>query len=528
MKNTISNLKITVLSIFVLIVTGSCEDLLKEEPLTQIGTEFFYQNETDALSGLTGAYAQLKSGNGYYRQQWLSNILAASDQGTSSWQHGEFITGNITNTNPILPRSWIEIYAAIRDANNVIANVPLIEGIDTELQNRIVGEARFLRALHYFNLVRTFGEVPLRTEPIKPGDYDGLPVSDVVAIYEVILADLTFAVENCWGREENRNGYNNDLGRATDAAAHALLTKVYLRIASSKRTALTGTIGNTRYLSFPEDIGFYYQKAIDHADEMIVSPGYQLTGTIDEWTGLFDADNGNNPEMIFDIQGSALTEQGTAVSNLFSPRQAGLSGGGWGGVNKFIGRFIINQVDINDPRFTNSIIKEYEDITTTYVLNPASTGYLRTIRTTGESLNPLYVIFTSKYIDRSATTEYTSRQNWHVIRLADVHLMRAEAMAEVNGNPSMANADINLLRSRVDMLAFDGAGMSIEAFRVNILRERAAELSMEGHRFFDLTRMGVYNDYCVLVLNATRGVRDPEDYNWPIPLIESSANEAID
>ena len=80
MKKIIAYLRLTALSLVILVGAGSCELILKEEPYTQISAENFYQNEADALSALTGAYAQLKDGVGYYRQQWLSNLIAASDQ----------------------------------------------------------------------------------------------------------------------------------------------------------------------------------------------------------------------------------------------------------------------------------------------------------------------------------------------------------------------------------------------------------------------------------------------------------------
>jgi len=106
--------------------------------------------------------------------------------------------------------------------------------------------------------------------------------------------------------------------------------------------------------------------------------------------------------------------------------------------------------------------------------------------------------------------------------------MRAEALAEINQNPTLANTDLNTLRSRLGMDDFDGTGMSMEEFRTVILQERVQELSMEGHRFFDLTRMGVYDEYCRSSYGNTIGTRQPEDYTWPIPLIETSANENID
>lgn len=519
------NFKSCVLFGFIILMLG-CEDILEEQPLNQIGTEYYYRNEADALTALTGAYAQLKSNNGYYRQQFLSNIFAASDQGASSWQHGDFRNGTIVSTNPMLVNTWREIYVGIKDANNVIFNVPNID-MDEELKFRIVGEARFLRALHYFNLVRCFGEVPLRTTPVKPND-PGLPKSPVEDIYEVIIEDLLYASDHCWGFNETRNNHTNSIGRVTKASAHALLAKVYLQIASSKRTALEGIEGNNRYLGLPESPNQYYNLCKEQTDLVLQESGYQLVSNLEDWKKLFDASNGNNAEMLFEIQGSSLTEQGTALSNLFSPMQAGLSGGGWGGVNRLQPNFINNNIDKTDIRFQNSIIRNYQDQTQTYVLNPNSTGYIRTFIETGSSNGVLPVVFTAKYIDRNATTEYTSEQNWHVIRLADVYLMRAEAIAELNQNPSLAEQDINALRARVGMADFSASGMSMNDFRSAILRERAAELYMEGHRFFDLTRMGVYDQYCRSAFGNTVGARQPEDYVWPIPLIETTANENID
>ena len=137
-------------------------------------------------------------------------------------------------------------------------------------------------------------------------------------------------------------------------------------------------------------------------------------------------------------------------------------------------------------------------------------------------------VWTAKYIDTEATTEYTSRQNWHVIRLADVHLMRAEAMAEISGNPADANENVNILRNRVEMENMDYTGMPFDIFREQILRERAVELYMEGHRFFDLTRFGYYDEYSRLIYGDIEGTRQPEDYFWPIPITETSTNSQID
>ena len=80
--------------------------------------------------------------------------------------------------------------------------------------------------------------------------------------------------------------------------------------------------------------------------------------------------------------------------------------------------------------------------------------------------------------------------------------MRAEALAELNQNPSLANNDINILRNRVGATEIDFSSYTMSDFRTTLLKERAVELYMEGHRFFDLTRFGVYNEYCYKVLNG--------------------------
>tara|TARA_S200000501_G_scaffold375590_1_gene428037 strand:- start:519 stop:2093 length:1575 start_codon:yes stop_codon:yes gene_type:complete len=524
MKN--KNLKYYI-TIFLVIVSFTSCNVLDEEPFTQPSTEIFYQNETDALAALTSVYARLKSGVGYYKQQFMPTLFASSDQGLSTYLYNEFKRGIVTSTNQSLNNLWKELYLGIRDANNVIANVPDIE-MDEELKNRIIGEAKFLRALNYFNLVRCFGEVPLRTQPVEAGDDQGLPVSSIVEIYDVIIDDLNFAANHCWGRNETRGNYANDLGRVTNTSAHAILAKVYTRIASSKRTASEGVLGNDLYLEFPESYVNYYQYAKDECDSAINGLGFNLSGSLEEWVSIFDANNGNNPEMIFDVQGSSLSGQGTAVSNIFSPRNAGLSGSGFGGTNKLKPLFINNRIDKFDNRFQNSIITQYETSTRIFNVNQWSTGYVPTNTLTGNTLGTLWQIWTAKYIDTEATTEYTSRQNWHIIRLADVYLLRAEANAEISSNPAAANDDINTLRNRAEMSDIDYSAITMSSFREELLKERAVELYMEGHRFFDLTRFGVYDEYCRFIYGDTDGARQPEDYLWPIPLTEISTNSEID
>ena len=106
--------------------------------------------------------------------------------------------------------------------------------------------------------------------------------------------------------------------------------------------------------------------------------------------------------------------------------------------------------------------------------------------------------------------------------------MRAEASAEISSDPSTANNDINILRNRVEMSEIDYSSLTMSSFRKELLKERAVELYMEGHRFFDITRFGVYDEYCKLIYGNIEGARQPEDYFLPIPLIDVSSYSEID
>ena len=109
---------------------------MDEELLTNLSTKQFYSNETDALAALNGAYSRLKSGNGYYKQLFLSALFASSDQGWSPYLFKDFKTGTITNTNSNLSPIWRDIYWNC-DVNNVISKVPDIE-MNVDLKLRII------------------------------------------------------------------------------------------------------------------------------------------------------------------------------------------------------------------------------------------------------------------------------------------------------------------------------------------------------------------------------------------------------
>jgi hypothetical protein len=209
------------------VLTG-CQPDLELAPLDQITTSTFYRTEADARSALNAAYSPLQAmyGHEYTAETILTPTTVAADDGIP------FLQGNadrvaLWNYRFVPVNSWTSgiwsvSYQAIQRANVVIERVPAIQ-MEEALRNRFVAEAKFLRAFHYFNLVRFYGGVPVVTT--ETNSLSGLqaPRATVGQVYEVIVNDLKEAetiLPLTYPATET--------GRATRGAAKGLLAKVYL------------------------------------------------------------------------------------------------------------------------------------------------------------------------------------------------------------------------------------------------------------------------------------------------------------
>ena len=205
------------------LLLSSCEGFLDREPLDQISTGNFYKSETDARLAVLSVYSTLQSIN-WHGKSWMITEIP-SDNTTTGGNDPDFSPiDNFTINSDNAPNSeyWTEHYRLVTQANQVIQFVPEIE-MDAVLKANYVGEARFLRAFSYFDLVRIYGDVPIITEvPTIDSDLY-IPRSPVAEVYEMIEADLLYAIENL---PESRT--TATFGRATMDAAKALLAKAYL------------------------------------------------------------------------------------------------------------------------------------------------------------------------------------------------------------------------------------------------------------------------------------------------------------
>src|SRR5690242_449422 len=180
---------------------GACNDnkFLTEVPYDFVGPQNFYRNAGDALAAVNGVYASFinTSGDNYYGRNFVMLVEYPTEMVTTylSATNERSLVDNYTFTpsQSYIYSTWQSAYQAINRANAVIARVPKID-MDTALRSRIVGEAKFLRALHYFNLVRLFGGVPLQLEETTSLDSLDKPRASAAEVYDQIVKDLQDAI----------------------------------------------------------------------------------------------------------------------------------------------------------------------------------------------------------------------------------------------------------------------------------------------------------------------------------------------
>lgn len=481
-------------------ILGGCS--LDEEPYGFISRDNFYKTEEDAHSALIYAYAVLPEIE-YYSRNFIAlteiptgNISIKPDGGASNWELQEL---RPRPDNAEATTAFRYAYIGINRANSLLAYVPEIQ-MDEATKNRILGEAYFLRALHYFNLVRLFGDVPLRTTPITAQSEAFTPISSMEEIYAVIIQDLETATE-LMGDSENVTRLH---GRADKVAVWALLSKVYVTLASGKDTGSPG-------YDFVTDAEEMYGNAAIYADKVISDQS--VYGFDNDINNIFNASSEDGPEHIFSVSLDASGELEGNFSKLplmFMPALGGnftLQDGtevmqGW---NHFITEpLLYNSFEVGDLRKTELIVSEV-----TYNDQPLVLG-----------INDWSRPFTRKYLDPARIGDKTST-NTPVIRYSDILLVYAEAV----GATPEGYAAIDKIRERADIDPLP-SGLSNEAFREAVILERAWELAFEGQRLFDLRRTNKMEE--MATANNVADKMNPSTlYFFEIPQVEMDVNTAL-
>lgn len=447
-------------AIFTVLLLPGCKKFLEINPQGQLTQLDFPINASDALLATNASYTTLRewyyNSGGYPILDIMSDdARKGSNAGDQQNNVGPYDSFRHTPSQDGLSRWWNTLYLGVKRCNVVIEFVPDIQ-MDQGLRDRYIAEAKFVRGLLYFDLVRAWGGVPLvlTTNP-KPK----LPRSTAEEIYQQIIQDLTDAIAVL---PERSHYYGDDVGRATKGAAKALLAKVYL---------------------FRHD----FPDAETLLMEVINSYEYSLEPIFINANGI---DGNNGVESVFEI--GALQVEGTESGGDQYANTQGVRGSpnrGWGfnrPTEDLRGSF-----EEGDPRLKGTIIDLGDTIDGELILGDGTTPDV----TRDDNGNIIEVECYNRKIwvpGDNTITEWGLHRR--IIRYADVLLMAAEALNE-NGKQDQALTYLNKVRERArqgnnsilpDIITTDQTLLSD-----TIMLERRHELAMEGGlRLFDMIRTG--------------------------------------
>lgn len=471
----------TLLILIVALLFSSCSDsFLRENPKDFLSPANYYNTEQEATAALVAVYAGLRS-------LYSHNMYFIGDMASEQTYQGEGTNIdriNINNfqfepENGITTGLWNSCYNNINRANAVIDRVPEIS-MDAGRRDIIVAEARFLRAFHYFTLVRVFGGVPLRLQETTSLTGLGLGRASVEEVYGSIIADLVAAEAVL---PDQQTGANS--GRASKGAAATLLAYVYLT-----KKDWTNAVNKS-------------QEVIDRAGAY----GYDLYAN---YADLWVIANKNKLEHIFMCQYQSGPENvGNHIGHFFMSRQANpiLLGGSGYGVHLVEEAFWLS-FDPDDKRRDASILSRFVHPQTQQVLSYA----------TGE-LTQLSIF---KYYDPAPFARNNNSNNYPILRYADVLLINAEARNEADGPTAQAYENINKIRRRANLENLT-PDLSKQEFRDAVLQERSWEFCFEARRYFDLIR----TETVVPVMTAAGKNPRPENILFPIPQREIDINDQL-
>lgn len=422
----------------------SCSDsFLDKQPEDVLSTGSYYNNTDEIKTGLVACYKDLQS---IYSQSDLPLIIELmSDDGKDFFWNSVWHIFTKTNSNS-QSNIWINCYKMIVKCNNIIDVIDNYQIKDTSEETLVKayrGEATFLRALAYFNLVRIYGAVPKVVAPFEdPNLAFGIGRESVENIYNsVIIPDLEYASENCYKKGDS--ALNGEEARATIGSALTILGKVYL------------TMNNPN-------------KAAEVLKKMIVDKAGGTYSLLSDYKSIFQPTNKFNEESIFEVNFNVAAGQ---PSYWFK----------WMGVD--IGK------RLSAPSY-NQLLVEH-NLMRDFVLSNEQTRYVASIdsgQCPGDT-PPIQAWACKLCPEPNEVKNYTntgSDYNYMVTRYADALLMYSEALM-LTGNKNQAVTYFNMVRGRVrpnDLIS--EADLDID----EILHERRMELAFEGHRYFDLVRTG--------------------------------------
>lgn len=442
--------------IALLVIATSCDAFLEEKPKTFLTPDTYFQNEGQVVAAVNGLYTFLDDiFNGDIEPGSQTFIFLEYMSG-----YGERLRGsgtqdlaqanslNVAENNGYVQRFWETAYKAIENCNGTIEGIEAIaEGVLTaDRKNELLGEAYFMRAYYYFNLVRLYGPVPLKLTSTSSLANVAIELTSIEGVYTQIDLDLTKA-----GELMDKTAWANTSGRVSKGAVKSLHAKVYLTMAG-----------------YPLKKGTeYYKKAFDKAYEVYKSGAFRLFDTYEELRTIE-----NTGEHIFSIQREADNAGSPVHGNMLpypAPVKAISANAAFGGALVPTMLFYNTYPDGD---------KRLEEQAFYYTQHQAldNSGIVE--------LGRPYIY---KFWDDEAATTGKSGANYTLLRYADVLLMMAEAKAEADGGTT-SNADAVDAYYAVRKRAMPEEAKPTSVNTNTILKERFWELCFEGQTWYDMLR----------------------------------------
>jgi starch-binding outer membrane protein, SusD/RagB family len=490
--------------IIVLFFTQCKKSLLTIEPTVPLITvDNYYKTETEIINAVNATYTPLSAI--YSGCAWHFGDIMSDDAdlggggGGDGAETAELDNFSVTSFNPLLEIMWAQSYYGILRANLVVEKTPLVAIINPAIKNRSIGEAKFLRALYYFHLVRLFGDVPLYTNAITADESYTVARSPKALVYAQIIADLKSAetlLPNNNPYTLNNTTYPNE-GRATAGAAKGLLASVYLTLGDKVNAAAKA------------------KEVIDNA----ATYGYGLWA---DYADNFKLTTENGKESLFEVQYRSgggtfsIYGAGTGINTFYGPRAQNIvPEGGYGftvPTRNFVDQYEKTGAGYNtiiDKRRNRSIWIP-GDTYLTYVQPTSLIG-----SPNGFNTKKYFVPIDDPLGDAG---QWRSALNVPIMRYAEVLLIYAEAAGPTLGKPAA-----DLVRARAGLAPLP-TGLSDAAWLDAMYKERRLELGFEMHRWYDLLRHPNANYFITTMTAAGKTNINAKHRYMPIPQGERDKN----
>ena len=416
---------------------ASCDANLNKENPNNLVVESYYTTNSELVSAVNGVYAVLQDQTLVSREWFFVNDLRGDDMETGGGQletpRKQLLTGTGDASNFVSNSVWTGCYAVVHRANALIENAPKAKVDNEKLRSRVVGEAKFLRAWAYFELVSLWGGVPLYTETVK-APADAKPRATVAEVYTDIVANLNEAAASL---DSVYSG--SDVGRATKFAAQMLLAKVYMQRGgagdyASAKTLLQGIIGSGLY-GLTDDYNDNFKEETEYNKESVFEVGFKDSNAAFSWG--YNNGDGLGAETTVHNQEINPTTWGNLIpaKNLLKDFESTLVGD-----PKTDPRFGFSFYKKGDPIFGGNIGDDKDG----YRFNIASTVWAP-----GDTIKVGWRKHTILY--KSVASYYPSGNNERVMRYAEVLLMMAECQNETGDPAATVLATLNQVRDRASV-----------------------------------------------------------------------------